>query len=108
MADENSAALAMRAAHLIKEENFSLEAWDSIIENTENEALMKLLAAIRNALSYSKETRVIRGIVKAGYLNSLSKWETARTKVSPETAKAGDNVAKEADAYIKKEKIRIE
>ncbi|MCK4555498.1 MAG: hypothetical protein KAT83_02735 [Candidatus Aenigmarchaeota archaeon] len=108
MANENDAALAMRAAHLIKDENFSLEAWDSIIENTENKTLMKLLAAIRNALSYSKETRVIRGIVKFGYLNALSKWGIASRKVSPEIAKAGDNAAKEAEAYIKKEKIRIE
>ncbi len=108
MADENFPTLATRAVRLIKDENFSLEAWDSIIENTENETLMKLLASIRNALSYSKETEVIRGIVKSGYLNSLSKWEKARKKVPSKIAKAGDMVVKEAEVYIKKEKIRIE
>lgn len=108
MADENFPILATRAARLIRDDNFSLEAWDSIIENTENETLMKLIASIRNALSYSKETGVIRGIVKSGYLNSLSKWENARKEVPSKIAKAGDVVAKEAEAYIKKEKIRIE
>ncbi|MCK5234163.1 MAG: hypothetical protein KAJ91_05070 [Candidatus Aenigmarchaeota archaeon] len=108
MANENDVALTIRAAHMIKDENFSFEAWDSIIENTENESLMKLLAAIRNALSYSKETGVIRGIVKFGYLKSLSKWEKAHNEVSSKIAKAGDLTVKEAEAYIKKEKIRIE
>ena len=108
MANENFSALAARAARMIRDENFSFEVWDNIIENTENEALMKLLASIRNALSYSKETGVIRGIVKSGYLKSLSRWEKARKEVPLKTAKAGDLVVKEAEAYIKKEKIRIE
>ena len=108
MADENFPTLATRAVRLIKDDNFSFEAWDNIIENTENETLMKLLAAIRNALSYSRETGVIRGIVKSGYMNSLSKWEKTRKEVPSKIIKSGDLVVKETKAYIKKEKIRIE
>lgn len=96
-----------RAARLIKEGNFSLELWGDIIE-TESEPVSRLATALRNALAYGKDTGVIRGIVKSGYLKARSDWDSARKGMEREIAESGDKVIKEAEEFIRRMKIRVE
>lgn len=98
----------MRAARLIKDGNFSLDFWSGIIEATGNEHLARLVVAIRNALSYGKETHAIRGIVKSSYVRAISMWGAERKNLPADIAEAGDKAIKEAEAFIKKEGIRVE
>jgi len=110
MSDQNEHAfrLGKRAIRLIKEGNFQLDAWEEIYEKIDNDELMYLLSSIRNALAYGAEHKVMRGIVKSGFIYAMDNWSNNRKETNKDILVIGDRAIKVANDFIKKSGIRSE
>ena len=108
MGNEIAFRLGKRAVRLIKEGNFELAAWEEIYDKIDNAELLNLVSSMRNCLSYGIESRVIRGIVKAGYVHSIERWNECRGDLDNDVLVIGDRAVKVADDFIKKNRIKVE
>ncbi len=108
MGNEIAFRLGKRAVRLIKEGNFELGAWEEIYDKVDNAELLSLVSSMRNALGYGVENKVIRGIVKAGYVHSVERWNECRGEMDSDILVIGDRAVKVADEFIKKNKIKVE
>ncbi|MFH1127016.1 MAG: hypothetical protein V1718_02805 [archaeon] len=93
---------------MIKEGNFQLISWEEIYDKIDEDHILNLLSAIRNALFYGVENKTIRGIVKAGFTHSIENWNNHRDKVDKDLIVIGDRAIKVANEFIKKNKIKVE
>ena len=108
MGNEIAFRLGKRAVRLIKEGNFELGAWEEIYDKVDSAELLSLVSSMRNALGYGVENKVIRGIVKAGYVHSVEKWNECREDMDSDILVIGDRAVKVADEFIKKNRIKVE
>ncbi len=108
MENEVSFRLGKRAVRLIKEGNFELAAWEEIYDKMDCAELLTLISSIRNALSYAAENKVIRGIVKAGYVHSIERWDECRDKLDNDVLLIGDRAIKVCDEFIKMNRIKVD
>lgn len=108
MGNDNSFRLGKRAVRLIKEGNFELGAWEEIYDKVDNAELLSLVSSMRNALGYGVENKVMRGIVKAGYVHSIERWSECREDMDSNILVIGDRAVKVADDFIKKNGIKVE
>ncbi|RLG12505.1 MAG: hypothetical protein DRN71_06035 [Candidatus Nanohalarchaeota archaeon] len=108
MGNEVSFRLGKRAVRLIKEGNFELGAWEEIYDKVDSAELLSLVSSMRNALGYGVRNKVIRGIVKAGYVHSVEMWNECRGEMDSDILVIGDRAVKVADEFIKKNRIKVE
>lgn len=108
MGNEIAFKFGKRGVRLIKEGNFQLDAWQDVYDKVDNARLLSLLSSVRNALSYGIENKVIRGIVKAGFVHCIEEWNNHRKEMDNDILVIGDRAVKVADDFIKKNKIKVE
>ena len=108
MGNEIAFRLGKRAVRLIKEGNFELGAWEEIYDKVNNTELLSLVSSMRNALGYGVENKAIRGIVKAGYVHSIERWNDCREDLDSDILVIGDRAIKVADEFIKRNRIKVE
>ena len=96
------------AITLIKEKEFSMSAWESVLKDIETPKLTTLLFAVRNALGYATKTKILKGMVKSGFIFAISDWDKKDKTLDEDLKTTGDKIIKTANDYLKKNKIKVE
>ncbi|NOR85193.1 hypothetical protein GQ473_03680 [archaeon] len=96
------------AISLIKEKEFSMSSWESVLKDIKTLKLATLLFAVRNALNYATETKTLKGMVKTGFIYAIATWDEQDKTITEDLKIAGDKIIKTANDYLKKNKIKVE